>query len=1181
MKPYCILAAIGLLFSTNVASSAVPGGILPTGKNGQPLNLDFEQGSLKDWKAEGKAFEGQPIHGDAVAKRNGPGGTSAHQGQYWIGGYEKLGDNETGTLTSVPFKVTHPFATFLVAGGGWPATRVELVDAETGTPFFKVHGEESENLRPVLVDLRARQGKEIFIRIVDEQTGHWGHINFDDFRFHPERPQLVNPIDPAKNGVPEADFVLHAGLPAEEAVKVITMPPGFKATLFAGEPHIQQPIAFCFDDRGRLWVAEGHTYPIRAKEGEGRDRIIVFEDTDGDGRFNKRTVFMEKLNLVSGLEYGFGGVWVGAAPHLLFIPVADADEPKPAGEPKVVLDGWGWQDTHETLNTLMWGPDGWLYGCHGVFTHSNVGKPGAPDSERTRINAGIWRYHPTREIFEVFAEGTSNPWGMDFDENGQLFAEACVIPHLFHMIQGGRYHRQAGAHFNPYIFDDIKTCADHVHYAGNKGPHAGNNRSDAAGGGHAHAGLMIYQGNNWPEEYRGKIFIGNIHGQRINMDVPHRNGSGFVAAHAPDPINFNDKWSQVINFRSGPDGAVYFIDWYDKQQCHNNNPDDHDRSNGRIYRISHGDPKFEQVNLQNLSDKDLVQLLASQNVWHARHALRILQERAASGKLAKSTQQQLIAAAGLNKRPGSSKAREHQLTALWALHNTGNLTEDLVFRALESQDEYIRAWAIQLAAEDKSVSEPLLNKLAQLAHEDRSPVVRLYIAAALQRLPAGQRWDTLKGLLSHYEDINDPNLPLMIWYAAEPMPALDPERALRLAESTWVPRLLNFTVRRTAAIGTPEAMNHIVASLKRVSENRRILDILNGLSTALRGQRSVAMPAGWEEIELKLSNSSHAEIRAQVQSLSLTFGSSNALASLRKTVLDKSADANSRRLALESLLQARPADMASLLQQLLDEPALRSIALRGLAAYDDPGTPAKIVQAYPAFDAAQRRDALNTLVSRATFAKALVQAVGNQQIPKQDLSADLIRQLRSFKNEELNAELEKVWGAVREASADKQKEIAKYRQIFFAGGSQPGDASRGRAVYERTCAQCHVLFDSGGHVGPDLTGSNRGDLDYILENMVDPNAVIPNDYRTSTIETKDDRVITGIVKKQDDKSVTIQTPNETLIIPRDEIASIQQSQLSMMPEGLLELLNEQEIRDLIYYLRQPGQVPLPQLSTTD
>src|SRR2546421_413467 len=231
------------------------------------------------------------------------------------------------------------------------------------------------------------------------------------FPFLAAEPVGIKPL--GFENLPPPDTVKFAGLAPEQAAKAMTLPPGFSAKLFAGEPDIKQPIAFAIDDRGRLWVAEGYTYPVRQPEGQGRDRILVFEDTDGDGKFNRRTVFMENLNLVSGLEVGFGGVWVGAAPYLMYIPIADGDVPKPAGEPKILLDGFGYGDTHETLNTFTWGPDGWLYGCHGVFTQSAVGKPGTPDSERVRINAGVWRYHPTKHRFELFSEGTSNPWGLD------------------------------------------------------------------------------------------------------------------------------------------------------------------------------------------------------------------------------------------------------------------------------------------------------------------------------------------------------------------------------------------------------------------------------------------------------------------------------------------------------------------------------------------------------------------------------------------------------------------------------------------------------------------------------------------------------------------------------------------------------------------------------------------------
>lgn len=972
-----------------------------------------------------------------------------------------------------------------------------------------------------------------------------------------------------------------SGLSPEDAANAILLPPGFKATLFAGEPDVQQPIAFAIDDRGRLWVAEAYTYPNRAKEGEGRDRILVFEDTDGDGKFNKRTVFKEGLNLVSGIEIGFGGVWVGAAPYLMFIPIADGDEPKPAGEPKILLDGWGWQDTHETLNTFKWGPDGWLYGCHGVFTHSNVGKPGAKDNERIRINAGIWRYHPTRHTFEVFAEGTSNPWGIDFDEHGQLIAEACVIPHLFHIIQGARYQRQAGSHFNPHTYDDIKTIADHLHWAGNQWNQSDISRSAELGGGHAHCGLMIYQGDNWPAEYRGKVFMNNIHGACLNMDVLERKGSGFVGRHAPSPIKFNDVWSQIVNFQEGPDGAVYFIDWYDKNQCHSNDANQHDRNNGRIFKISYGQPRFEKVDLQKVSDEELVKLLAKTNIWHARHAQRILQERAFE-RMDKGVPAQRgdskvkpfdlhSELTRLLRAEGRSIAR---LRALWTLHVASYISDTLLAECLMDKEELLRAWSFQLACEKGGARDSLLGEMQRLAMEDSSPLVRLYIASALQRISVEDRWSILAGLLNHPEDANDHNLPLMVWYAAEPLPTQDAERALKLAENAKLPNLLNFMTRRTAALNTPEAFAAITKSLLRLGNDQQRLDALNGLSAALKGQRRVAMPAGWIDVEKALAGSANPEIRAQMQSLSLTFGSATALTSLRKTLMDKSTDVAARKLAFDSLLSVKDAELPALLRQLLSDPDLRGSALRGLGNYDDAQTPDAILPIYDTLSAAHKRDARNTLAGRPAYARRLLAAVEANQIPKSDLTADLIQQLRNLKNPEVDASLQKVWGTTRESTADKKAEIARVKNIFHGGGSQPGDALLGRTVFTKICLPCHSLFGTGGRVGPDLTGSNRGDLDYILENMVDPNAVIPNDYLSWNIEMKDDRSITAVLKEQTDHAVTVMTANETLTLPRNEIASMKQGTLSMMPEDLLKPLTEQEIRDLIIYFRQPVQVPM-------
>ncbi len=802
-----------------------PEGILPE-VNGRPLDLGFESGSLENWTVDGDAF--------ALVEGNVAAGTpssapAGHSGTYWVSSQGE-GNARKGTLTSPPFRVGHPFASFLVSGGAFSSTRVELVFAEDKKVIYTISGANHDRLRPAVVDLSPHVGKEIFVRVVDDETGAptavylkespWAHVNFDDFRFHDGRPNFIDEVLPTETPtLPPMDHVKHAGLSAADAARAMTVPKGFSVTLAASEPDVVRPIAFAIDDRGRLWVAEARTYPVRALEGEGGDRILILEDTNGDGLLDSRKVFIENLNLVSGLEVGFGGVWVGAAPNLLFIPVKDGED-VPAGPPQVLLDGWGYQDTHEMLNTFSWGPDGWLYGTHGVFTHSKVGKPYAPDSERQRLNGSIWRYHPTRHEFEVFAHGTSNPWGLDFNDYGHAFTTACVIEHLFHVVQGARYKRQAGKHFNPHTYEDIQTVADHVHWVGRQGPHAGNNRSGSAGGGHAHSGAMIYLGGDtWPKEYRDSIFMNNIHGQRTNTDLLERRGSGYTAAHGPDFLMANDSWSQMLNYRYGPDGSVWAIDWYDKNQCHSDNPEIHQKSLGRIFKIRHEKDRWTKVDLASMPSSRLVELQLNRNDWYVRHARRLLQERGPDPAVHAALERIL------DENPDVTR----KLRALWALHVTKGLTEERLLALLGHESEYVRSWAVQLLVEEKRASDEAIRQFARMARQDPSPLVRLYLASGLQRVPPEKRWDVLAGLLANDDDASDHNLPLMVWYAAEPAVELDMWRALELAADTRLPKIFTFVTQRIGAVGTQDALRALTDRLGRTTHTTQRQDLASAI----------------------------------------------------------------------------------------------------------------------------------------------------------------------------------------------------------------------------------------------------------------------------------------------------------------------------------------------------------------
>jgi putative membrane-bound dehydrogenase-like protein len=1130
-------------------------GVLPTNGEGQPLNFDFETGTLKDWTATGQAFEGQPIEGDTVTARRSDM-KSQHAGKYWVGSFERNGDGPRGTLTSVPFTVTKPFASFLIAGGTAPSTSVEIIREDTKQAITRVSGDETEELKRVLIDLSSHLGKPIMVRLVDNNSNGWGHLNFDDFRFHDQKPSFPTRLSLT------LDIYQHSGLPPVEAAAAMTVPDGFKVTLFAGEPDVHQPIAFTIDDRGRLWVAEAFSYPIRRPAAEAKDRIVIFEDKDGDGKFDSHKVFAEGLNLVSGIEVGFGGIWVGTAPEFVFIPDKDGDD-KADGPPVVLLDGWGYQDTHEMLNTFTWGPDGWLYGCHGVFTHSRIGKPGTPDVKRIPMNAAIWRYHPTKHIFEVFAAGTSNPWGFDFNERGQAFLTSCVIPHLYHVIPGARYERQAGAHFNPFTYDDIKTIADHRHYLG-ANPHGGNGRSDAAGGGHAHSGAMIYLGDTWPQKYRDTIFMNNIHGARINRDILTPKGSGYVGSHSPDFLRANDSWSQVLNLKYGPDGNVFMIDWYDGQQCHLTDPKRHDRSNGRIFKVTYGPSKTVNVNLRSMTDEQLVGLMSHKNAWYSRTARRVLQERGLK----------TAAHEGLAKLAFQGENEIVRLNSLWALHSTQGLTSELVLAHLNEGSPQEIGWKVRLGLEEKKPSTEFLKALTQLARTTKSPVVRLEIASALQRISEESRWPIIEALLSHGEDATDINLPYLIWYGFEPLAVVDTSHFLRVALEGQIGMVRDFAIRRVGAIGTPEAITLLVDAVGSISESKNRIALLNGLNLSLKGRRQVTMPPNWPKVFAKVTHGADRETTSLATALALTFGDDSARSRFRDLILDHSAEIALRRDALTALLKVRDPELSSALRKLVAQPALRAQAIRGLAGYDDPQTPATLIGLYPSLSSEERRDLMNTLAARPGYAKELLAAVGSKKIAATELSADVVRQLRNLNDPTVNDQISKYWGSARQTTAERAKRIADTKVMLTRATKVDPDASSGRVVFVKACAQCHSLFGVGGKVGPDLTGSNRRDLDYVLSNVLDPSALIGKDYLANVIATTDGRVLTGIIKGEDKDAITLVTANETLTIPKGEVEARRPSDASMMPEDLLKPFSETEVRALVTYLASPAQVAL-------
>jgi putative membrane-bound dehydrogenase-like protein len=960
--------------------------------------------------------------------------------------------------------------------------------------------------------------------------------------------------------------------PAEQTVAQMYLPEGFRAELVVAEPDLHQPVAFAWDERGRIWVVEAYSYPTKRPAGQGLDKVVIFEDREGDGKFETRKVFAEGLNLVSGLEVGYGGVWVGAAPELLFIPDRDRDD-TPDEAPQALLDGFGYQDTHECLNSFLWGPDGWLYGNQGVFNTAHIGKPGAPDSERVELRAGVWRYHPVRHQFEVFAHGGSNQWGLDYDEHGQLFMSHCRSYFgrggITHVIQGGHYWNQANANYAPFIvahppsdfpgfLNYLLASARHDHGAGG----AGEPGTDAIFGGHSHVGTMIYLGDNWPDEFRGHLFTHNLGGHQINHDITQREGSGFKIVHAERDVFFcTDPKYVAVDLQYGPDGAVYVIDWYDRQHCHNPNTEIWDRGNGRIYRM-HWQATYRprKVNLAELSDAELVGLHGHKNEWFARTARRLLHERALARRLDSKAAGPLATMALTHKEPGQ------RLRALWTLHLIEESWADVAQKVLADSDEFVRAWAIRLLTDGQKFSRALLARLAKLAQSDPSPVVRLALASAVPRVPEDTAWELIEALAQHAEDRVDRNLPLLLWYAlAQRMPK-QLERAFSLAQRTELPQIADFTHWYAATL-EGDGLNRAITALAKC-EGDLLRRRLAGLWLAMEPRANVPMPAAWKQVAPRLYANADARVRQTAERLAAVFGDDSMFPRLRDTLASPSADTPTRQHAFAVLSRAQDRASMPVFLRLLDDAAFRSPTINLLGRFDAPEVAEALLSRFSQLSPQDRSAALNALTSRASFALPLLDAVAAGRLKREDLTSFHVRQLTALKHADVDTRVAATWGKLNQTPAEKQSQIARLEKVFNEAPLWAYDGGAGKQHFQKLCATCHVIRGEGTRVGPELTGAGKNGIRYFLENLIDPNAVIGADFQMTTLELKKGDVLSGLVVSETASALTVRTTTDQVVIPKADVAERSMSELSLMPEALLDSLSDREQIELLKFLTQ-------------
>lgn len=985
------------------------------------------------------------------------------------------------------------------------------------------------------------------------------------------------------SNLPNTEKQVAGFLKPDQSLQALKLPTGFKATLFAAEPDIRQPIAAATDQRGRLWVCENYTYSESKVNFNLKlnDRIVILNDQDGDGRHDERKVFWDQGKRLTSIAIGFDGIYVACAPELLFIPDRNHDD-RPDGPPEVLLDGWNDNAVrHNIVNGLKWGPDGWLYGRHGIMATSFVGVPGATRSQRTAINCGVWRYHPLHRKFEVVAHGTTNPWGMDYNNDGDLFMINTVIGHLWHVVPGARYKRMYGAHFNPYTYQNIQQTADHVHW-NREGGEAWHDtkkigvtkETDRFGGGHAHCGLLFYGDDDWPPTYRNTVLTCNLLGHRINNDRLVPKGNGFVGQHNPDFAKTSDTWFRGIELVRSHDQGFYLLDWQDTGECHEN--DGVHRTSGRIYKITYGQSQSKCADLRQLSEPDLLKRL-TRDRWHFEHAAIELRTRMQRAKADKKHWQKLIPpgshpslamfrimlASDLGAQQVYGQDAFNQPPHQTSKQQPANQNERDQIKSHETRiRELVTSWGNEMTlGRPIELSPNYFERLASTA----SPRIRLLIASQLFHLNADARFRAASALLRWEEDQADNIQPLLIWYAVEPLVATHPQKSMELALRSKVPLVSELLARRMTERIDEERFADLLIEMIRSSSAEKRPHIVAGIEAALNGRRKVAKPKGWDQALAKLKPT-QAE-QALLQKIAVVFGDGRSLSELRKVAENKNADARARGQAFLTLAENKVDGLLNLLNKHFGDKEVRRYVIEAYANCEHTMVAHKIIGQFQGLKPASQQAAVNTLTKRANWAKLLLQAIQDNRIDKSQITAWHARQIANLGDAELIAQLESAWGSIKKSPAKQLAEMERLKALLEKPQTQPASPKNGQALFSKSCANCHVLFGQGGKIGPDLTGGNRRDLGYLLENLIDPDSSVAESYRSSIVSLVDGRTLTGVITQRTAKVIQLQTAEKLVVVDVDDVERVKQTQKSLMPEGLLEGLSDQQIRDLIAYLQ--------------
>jgi putative membrane-bound dehydrogenase-like protein len=967
-----------------------------------------------------------------------------------------------------------------------------------------------------------------------------------------------------------------------EALSRMVVPEGFHVELVASEPDLQNPVAMAFDDAGRIYVTESFEYP-RREPGPGKDRIKILTDSDGDGKVDRVKVFAEGLNIPSGIAVGHGGVWVANAPDLLFLEDTDGDDV--ADRSTVVVTGFGRVDTHELPNALTWGPDGYLYGLNGVFNPSVIEQ----DGRKYEFTCAMFRVDPRTKKFEIFCEGTSNPWGIAFDSLGSSFISACVIDHLWHLTESGYYLRQGG----PY--------PPNTWWAGSIVQH----KHQMA----AYCGIEFFDSQAYPEPYRNKLYMGNIHGGCINSDRIERAGATYQGFAEPDFLTANDVWFMPVAQKIGPDGCLYVLDWYDRYHCYQDasaDPTGVDRRHGRLYRIVHSErPKPSYQDISKLTEPELVSALSDPNLFvRQRSQLELAERRIDQGSPMALALETLVA------NDPSVKTKLH---AIWALAGSGALREAFLNSLLDQDNPEVRAWAIRLAGDLFPANPSIVARCRSLAH-DPDPRVLVQVAVAAPKFHRAventEAWIATELDIARHVDAGpkpDPILGRIVWQNLKPV-AIDAREAIvkHSLHSTSPPEaLLDTMLPRFAALWTDRLPNSnfnqdqigVIKDLFSLFQHFRKNN--PRLATAiLQPLLNRSLNRGFDPIELQRlvrkfytpqENIPWEKLRTnnplekQEILLGLLVGHPQAYSVAKRSVLDPQEPPSVRQDLLGLIVNESPETATEVFHQMLqqgakgskEDPAWRQTVIDlGIEKFQESDLD-KLAQRIPSLASDLQAAIAERMCQRDPTASVLLSWIADGKLRKELLSPNRIRLLATQGSVDAKTLVAKIFGTVDVDGTREREKIVRMMGQQLQGSTR-GDAQRGWVAYERICGQCHVMHGKGIEVGPNITANGRGSFDQLLVSVFNPSLVIGEAYRSVTLRTTDGTVVTGLLISRDDRLTVIKTQGgKEVRVPAEEIETYLQDKKSLMPEGIEAQLSPQELADLfaLLSLEKPPEDP--------